>query len=155
MAGADGVNDDERMYQCFFYMRDPQNPSEADSNHYALPLRISPVVSVHEKKVIRIDLLPTGADTTISPLEPYKIRPANEYIPEKQNLRKDLKPLNLVQPEGTSFTVRTEGEGSLIEWQKWRFRVGFNQREGPVLYDVSLSSNIPSPSFGEHRCVSE
>ncbi|OMP85109.1 Copper amine oxidase 1 [Diplodia seriata] len=134
--GSDGVDDDDRMYQCFMYMRDPLNPNEADSNHYALPLPISPVISTETMTVIRIDILPTGADEKIKPLGPLKIHPPNEYIPEAQQLRTDLKPLRVVQPEGASFTVTQEGTSSVIEWQKWRFRVGFNQREGMVLYDV-------------------
>ncbi|KAK5114535.1 hypothetical protein LTR62_002470 [Meristemomyces frigidus] len=134
--GADGVNDDERMWQTFFYMRDPENAHEADSNHYALPLSISPVISSDERKVIRIDHLPTGKDNTISGPKPYQRKPANEYIPEAQQLRTDLKPLNVVQPEGASFYVSEQGTSRVVEWQKWSFRVGFNQREGMVLYNV-------------------
>ncbi|KAF2147029.1 uncharacterized protein K452DRAFT_450 [Aplosporella prunicola CBS 121167] len=134
--GSDGVNDDDRMYQCFLYMRDPLNSDEADSNHYALPLPVSPVISTETMKVIRIDILPTGADNTVKPLGPMKIHPANEYIPEAQTLRTDLKPLNVVQPEGASFSVNQEGTSTVLKWQKWSFRVGFNQREGMVLYDV-------------------
>ncbi|KAF2759945.1 hypothetical protein EJ05DRAFT_437265 [Pseudovirgaria hyperparasitica] len=134
--GADGVDDDERMYQCFLYMRDPHNPAEADSNHYALPLAISPVISTEHMKVIRIDKLPLGPDSTITDTTPYKIKPPNEYLPEYQQLRTDLKPLNIVQPEGASFTVTEQGTSAVLEWQKWSFRVGFNQREGMVLYDV-------------------
>lgn len=132
--GADGVHDDERMWQTFFYMRADAN--EADSNHYALPLSISPVVSSVEQKVIRIDHLPTGKDNTITGPKPWKPVAANEYIPEAQKLRTDLKPLNVVQPEGASFTVTEQGPSTVIEWQKWSFRVGFNMREGMVLYDV-------------------
>ena len=114
------------------------NPNDADSNHYALPLAISPVIDSVEYKVIRIDLLPTGADNAIKETQSYKIQPPNEYTPEHQELRTDLKPLNVVQPEGASFKVTQAGEtGETIEWQKWSFRVGFNQREGMVLYDVS------------------
>ena len=113
------------------------NPSEADSNHYALPLPISPVINTELMKVIRIDMLPTGADNTVKEIEPYQIRPPNEYIPEHQKLRTDLKPLNVIQPEGASFKVTQEGTSSVLAWQKWHFRIGFNQREGMVLYDVS------------------
>lgn len=137
--GSDGVDDDRRMFQCFLYMRDPMNASDADSNHYALPLAISPVVDATNYKVIRIDMLPTGNDLTIKPTQPYKIQPPNEYTPEHQELRTDLKPLNVIQPQGASFTVTKAGEtGEVIQWQKWSFRVGFNAREGMVLYDVSL-----------------
>ncbi|KAF2457389.1 copper amine oxidase [Lineolata rhizophorae] len=134
--GSDGVNDDNRMYQCFIYMRDPMNPQEADSNHYALPLPISPAVSTEGFKVVRIDILPTGADNTIKPLEEYSIKPPNEYLPEYQKLRSDLMPLHISQPLGASFWVTRQGTSTVIQWQKWSFRVGFNQREGPVLYDV-------------------
>lgn len=87
-------------------------------------------------KVIRIDHLPTGADTSIKESKTVKVHPANEYTPEYQKLRTDLKPLNVVQPEGASFTVTEQGTSQRIQWQKWSFRVGFNQREGMVLYDV-------------------
>ncbi|KAK4959631.1 hypothetical protein LTR28_005194, partial [Elasticomyces elasticus] len=133
--GSDGVNDNDRMYQCFLYIRDPENPSEADSNHYALPITISPVVSTYTWSVIRIDHLPTGADNTVKEPQPYKVQPPNEYISDYQTLRTDLKPLNVVQPEGTSFQVTSQGTSSIVAWQKWQLRVGFNQREGMVLYD--------------------
>jgi hypothetical protein len=68
-----------------------------------VPLPISSVVSTETMKVIRVNLLPTGADNTIKPVEKYKIQPPNEYIPEAQILRTDLKPLQVVQPEGASF----------------------------------------------------
>lgn len=134
--GSDGVDDHERMWQCFLYMRDPSNPSEVDSNHYAFPLSISPVVSADTRTVIRIDHMPTGKDLAISGPQPLPRRPANEYIPEAQKLRTDLKPLNVIQPEGASFTVTRQGTSNILEWQKWSFRVGFNQREGMVLYNV-------------------
>lgn len=134
--GSDGVDDEERLYQCFLYLRDPLNADELDSNHYALPIPISPVLSTETMKVIRIDMLPTGADNTLKPVQPYQIKPPNEYIPEHQQLRTDLKPLNVIQPEGASFNVTQQGTSSILEWQKWKFRVGFNQREGMVIYDV-------------------
>ncbi|KLO90872.1 peroxisomal amine oxidase (copper-containing) [Fusarium fujikuroi] len=139
--GSDGVEDDVRMYQVFLYMRDPANPGEADSNHYAFPLPVSPVIECVNYKVIRIDVLPTGADNTIKLLAPYQPKPANEYIPEAQELRKDLKPLHVSQPEGPSFNVTPVGEtGNVISWQKWTFFVGFNQREGMVLYNVKYDN---------------
>ena len=47
--------------------------------------------------------------------------------------RQDLKPLNIVQPEGPSFTVN----GWEVKWQNWSFRVGFTPREGLVLHQLS------------------
>lgn len=127
--GSDGVDDDARMYQVFLYMRDPANSDEADSNHYAFPLPVSPVVECVNYKVVRIDVLPTGADNTPNPLAPYQPKPANEYIPETQELRKDLKPLHVNQPEGPSFSVTPVGEtGNIVSWQKWSFFVGMLRR---------------------------
>ena len=48
-------------------------------------------------------------------------------------LRQDLKPLEISQPEGPSFTV----DGYEVRWQKWRFRVGFTSREGLVLHQLA------------------
>lgn len=134
--GSDGIDDNERMWQCFLYTRDPANSKEVDSCHYAFPLNISPVISSVSMKVIRIDLMPTGKDNTITAPKTYKVVPGNEYLPEYQQLRTDLKPLQVVQPEGASFSVNQQGTSNTIEWQKWSFRLGFNQREGMVIYDV-------------------
>jgi primary-amine oxidase len=140
--GSDGIKteqffDDQRVMQCYLYMRDPNNSSEPDSCHYAFPLPISPVVDTVTMKVIRIDVVATGLDEKVKPLAPWKPVGPNEYIPEANTLRTDLKPLRVVQPEGASFTVEKYSEmGETIKWQKWDVKVGFNQREGMVLYDV-------------------
>ncbi|KAJ2899929.1 putative copper amine oxidase 1 protein [Zalerion maritima] len=140
--GSDGVDDGvysdkKRVWQCFMYMRDAKNSTEADSCHYSLPLPISPVVDGVTHKVIRVDILPTGLDNTVKPLEPWIPRDANEYIPETNDLRTDVKPLSVIQPDGVSFTVEKFSEmGHALKWQKWEFKVGFNQREGLVIYDV-------------------
>jgi primary-amine oxidase len=57
-----------------------------------------------------------------------------EYVPGPWTgqQRTDVKPLHITQPEGTSFTV----EGTELRWQNWAMRLGFNYREGPVLYQV-------------------
>ena len=57
-----------------------------------------------------------------------------EYVPGpwKGELRTDLKPLHVTQPEGTSLSV----EGTELTWQHWSMRLGFNYREGPVIYQV-------------------
>ena len=52
-------------------------------------------------------------------------------------LRKDLKPLEILQPEGPSFSVN----GYEVRWQKWRFRVGFTSREGLVLHQLAYEDN--------------
>lgn len=118
------------------YLRDPDNAHLVDSNHYALPLPISPVFNTATRELVRIDYMPTGSGFTAEAPKPYKRRPANEYIPESQKLRQDLKPLHVSQPEGASFKVTEQGTSQVVEWQKWSFRAGFNMREGMVLYNV-------------------
>jgi len=46
-----------------------------------------------------------------------------------QAVRDDLKPLEISQPEGVSFTL----DGNALRWQKWSLRVGFNHRFHPAL----------------------
>ncbi len=62
---------------------------------------------------------------------------------DADSLRTTLKPLEIIQPEGPSFTV----DGSHVQWENWKFRVGFNAREGLVLNQVSFTDG------GEDRPV--
>jgi primary-amine oxidase len=58
-----------------------------------------------------------------------------EYVPRlvpDLQLRDDLKPLEVRQPEGVSFTL----DGNELRWQRWSLRIGFNPREGMVLHTV-------------------
>ncbi len=49
--------------------------------------------------------------------------------------RTDLKPIEITQPEGASFTV----DGNEITWADWRFRFGFDVREGLTLHQLSFT----------------
>jgi primary-amine oxidase len=49
--------------------------------------------------------------------------------------RTGLRPIEITQPEGPSFTV----EGSLLRWQDWSLRVGFDAREGLTLHQIQLA----------------
>lgn len=91
------------------------------------------------KEIVRVDRLATGGEEDGLAYGTHKRNvldhcgPA-EYVPELLTtpLRTDIKPLNVIQPEGPSFQI----EGNLIKWQNWRFRLGFNPREGATLHDV-------------------
>jgi primary-amine oxidase len=99
--------------------------SEPKDNGYARPIdSMVIVVDLYKMEVIRIE------DYPIAPLPPEPANWAREYIP---HVRTDLKPIEIVQPEGTSFTV----DGNQVEWQKWKFRAGFTSREGLVLHTIS------------------
>ena len=49
--------------------------------------------------------------------------------------RTTLKPIEITQPEGPSFTV----DGNLLRWEGWSLRVGFDLREGLTLHQISLN----------------
>ena len=48
--------------------------------------------------------------------------------------RTTLKPIEITQPEGPSFTL----DENALRWQDWSMRIGFDAREGLTLYQVSL-----------------
>ncbi|MFB9236875.1 primary-amine oxidase [Plantactinospora siamensis] len=49
-------------------------------------------------------------------------------------IRTSLKPIEITQPEGASFTVTDD----VVSWENWTFRVGFDPREGLVLHQLSI-----------------
>ncbi len=54
--------------------------------------------------------------------------------PHASPVRTDLKPIEITQPEGASFTVN----GNQITWADWSFRFGFDVREGLTLHQLSV-----------------
>ncbi|OJJ42255.1 hypothetical protein ASPZODRAFT_20648 [Penicilliopsis zonata CBS 506.65] len=137
--GVDGTETQERHTQVFMYMRNPDN-NDPDSNHYCFPLDFMVIVDLCAMKVKKIIRLPLGADASTTAGQNVPHRRTNPYEAEydhrlqKNPPRTTMKPYQVVQPEGASFTVT----GHLIEWEKWRFRVGFNWREGLTLHDLSF-----------------
>lgn len=121
-----GVYDDEadiadrRLTRGLVWVR--ANPD--DDNGYAHPVEnVIVTYDLHEREVIRIE------DYGIVPVP---AREANYGPDDLGPARADLKPIEIIQPEGPSFTV----DGMLVRWQKWRLRVGFTPHEGLVLHDV-------------------
>lgn len=136
MYGTEDEFETRRLYQCFMYLVEADHP---ENNHYSLPCTFAPVFDGLTHELVRMDYLPTGADhTTSSTTQPWKpvktIQYAHDLLDEP--LRADLKPYIVQQPEGPSYSV----DGNLVSWQKWRFRVGFNSREGLVLHNVTYDN---------------
>lgn len=97
---------------------DPQD------NHYAHPIRgLHAIVNLRTMEVVQVE----DHGVTALPEEPgnYREHDVGGY-------RSDLRPLDVVQPEGPSFEV----DGWQVRWQRWQLRVGFNQREGLTLHEV-------------------
>lgn len=130
--GVDGTETQERHTQVFMYIRNPEN-NDPDSCHYSFPLDFMVIVDLVAMKVKKILRLPLGVDQkTTEVFSDVPHRRTNLFEPEythrlqKNPPRTTMKPYQVIQPEGASFTVK----GHLIEWEKFRFRVGFNWREG-------------------------
>ncbi len=121
-----------RLVQTFLYHR--QYGDGLEDNHYAHPIDIVPVVDLNARKVVTIhgiERSPAPEIPTSSVQYHRDLVSTNSYL--ESEWRKDkLAPLDVVQPEGPSFTVT----GNQVEWSKWKFRVGFNSREGLVLHEV-------------------
>jgi primary-amine oxidase len=120
-AGNFGFPEDEgrRLVRALTWVR--RHPED---NGYARPVaNLLTVVDLSEMKVVRVE------DGGVVPLPPED---AN-YTAEVAGVREGLRPIEIRQPEGPSFTL----EGHELTWQKWRMRIGFTPREGLVLHTVS------------------
>jgi primary-amine oxidase len=92
----------------------------------------NPVTGLHfVVDLNRMELLDVEEGPAVEP-PPNRM---GEYAPQLvpgQRLREDVRPLEIAQPDGVSFTL----DGNLLRWQKWSLRVGFNHREGMVLHTL-------------------
>ena len=120
-AGNYGLPDEagRRLSHTFCWYR-----SEPNDNGYAHPIEgLCAVVDLDRAEVLRID------DYGEAPVPMENRNYAARY---RTAFRTDVKPLEIVQPEGPSFVV----QGNEVRWQKWRLRIGFTGREGLVLHTV-------------------
>ena len=109
-------------------MRFVGKKSSLEDNGYAYPLTgIVAYVDLNKMEVDRSRRLRYRKMPTTS----WQI--TTQKLSDSLCSENDLKPLEIIQPEGPSFTV----EGNLIKWQKWSFRYGFTPREGLVLYTIN------------------
>jgi primary-amine oxidase len=112
---------DRRVGWCDVWVRTSEGASP-----YANPITgLHPIVDLNAMELLELE------DTGVVERAPTM----GEYVPRlvpDLRLRDDLKPLEVVQPEGVSFSL----EGSLLRWQRWSMRIGFNPREGMVLHTV-------------------
>jgi len=62
-----------------------------------------------------------------------------------------LKPLVIHQPDGPSFIV----EDWKVTWERWQFRIGFDQREGLVIHDVHFEDTNGLRKIAHRLSISE
>jgi primary-amine oxidase len=69
---------------------------------------------------------------------------------QRTRYRPDLKPVQIVQPEGElnegikadrNLGVSFKVEGWKVSWQNWSFRIGFNTWDGLVLRLINYNDN--------------
>ncbi|MGQ9350361.1 primary-amine oxidase [Mycolicibacterium gilvum] len=85
------------------------------------------VIDVEDHGVV--PLPPTAGNYS----EAFMFDPNNR--PAFTAFRDDVKPIEITQPDGPSFTV----DGWNVKWQKWSLRIGFNPREGITLHEVTYT----------------
>lgn len=97
---------------------------EPDSNVYAHPIEgLRTIVDLDSCEVLRVE---EDEDSPPIPMTP------GPYRADQTKAEVRLRDLAITQKDGPSFTV----DGWGIRWERWRLRVGFDQREGLVLHDV-------------------
>lgn len=102
---------------------------EPGDNAYARPIEgLSIILDLNKNEVVEIQ------DFGKVPIPPNDGNYSQKY---QKEFRKDLKPIEITQPEGPSFTV----DRNEVKWQKWHLRVGFTNREGLVIHNVSYEDN--------------
>ncbi len=97
---------------------------DASTNHYSRPIGgLVAFVNADtgEVQVNDLEVIPIPDD------------PAEYAADQMGEMRSDLRPLEITQPEGPSFSV----DGHRIEWQKWGMRISVDPIEGLVLHEVS------------------
>jgi primary-amine oxidase len=97
-------------------------------NPYARHLTgLHPVVDLNTMELLELEDSGTGA------ADP-EVR--GEYLPDLLPVRlREVAPLRVSQPDGVGFTL----DGTLLSWQGWQLRIGFNHREGLVLHQVGYT----------------
>lgn len=114
-----------RLSRCVFYLR--ENPAD---QLWARP--IHGLVAVIDRGTNEVyELVDEGIGTPIPDhdgrFDPESVRAAGG------SLRDDLKPLQITQPDGPSFTL----DGTELAWQKWRVRLSLHPIEGLVLHQLT------------------
>jgi primary-amine oxidase len=113
-----------RLQRCFtFVQKDP------DDLGWAHPVDgVTVVVDVVTREVLDVS---DHADLPVPQEDGNYHDPAWVGLPP----RAGVKPIEITQPQGPSFTIDADG---VLEWLGWTLQIGFDQREGLVLRNICL-----------------
>lgn len=112
-----------RLQQAIMYYR-----SDPDDFQYSHALDFCPIIDTEKKKVLYIKLPEVRRPLSKAPHPNFYPKDIEAGI----GYRKDIKPINITQPEGVSFTM----DGNVIRWQNYEFHIGINYREGLALSNI-------------------
>ncbi len=113
---------DKRIVHCWVYHR-----NSLHDNGYAHPVEgLNVIYDLNRGEVVEV------LDRTIVEVPMAEHNYATRFPAVGEDLRDDLKTIEISQPDGPSFAV----EGHCVSWLNWRFHVEFNGREGLVLNDL-------------------
>ena len=113
------IEQDRRIARCLSYYR--ESPTD---NGYARPIE-GVVATVDAARGEVLEVLDYG-------VVPLPTATGSYYPEDNQPLRTDLLPLDIIQPEGASFTI----DINLVRWQRWALRVSMDPLDGLVLHSV-------------------
>jgi len=132
------IEDGRRIVRCLFYYR--ESPGD---NGYARPIE-GVLAFVDGARGEVLDVVDYGV--VALPAE------TGSYFPEDNGpLRTDLRPLEVTQPEGPSFTV----DANLVRWQNWSLRVSMDPLEGLVLHTIGYDDGGRTRPILHRASISE
>jgi primary-amine oxidase len=117
---------DRRLQQGLAYWR-----ASGVDNQYAHPLDFVVVVDTEREEVLRVDVRRVDGKRVPVPKKSHNFLPQfiqDDYLTDR------LKPLDITQPRGVSFTMN----GNELSWAGFHMHIGFNYREGIVLSDICV-----------------
>ena len=120
--------DGRRVQRCIAFHR--PNP---DDNGYAFPIDgVMVHVDVDSLEVLHVE------DFDQWPMSTEKANyDVDSIVSDYGPLREDLKPVDISQPEGVSFSI----EDNQLFWQKWSFRLVMDDTEGLVLHQIAYNQD--------------
>jgi primary-amine oxidase len=123
------IEQGRRVLNCFVFMR--MFPLD---NFYAHPIEgLHALIDVSTLEVLEVhDHFEANGDYI-----PVPRTPLNYDRELLQQFRQPSSRLDVVQPDGAGFVV----QGNQVTWENWDFRVGFNGREGLVLYTIGYTQD--------------
>ena len=131
------LDDGRRLVWTPMWMKPQQ-----DSNMYAHPINgLYAIIDLQTLEVVDIE----DGEVTPTPMAngDYRLSQTGGHV--------KLKDLQIIQKDGVSCEI----EGWKVNWERWNFRVGWDQREGLVIHDVRFDDNGIERRIGYRLSIAE